>query len=875
MLTTGGGQEHSATMTDEYLLSRIVELIEIGKPDSASRFLIANKSHIRPQLLRLGIEEVAYYKNSNKNQEAETLTALLRDAAFLVLDFPVLKAELAPISGAGPTVESQLEAGVEMLEKMAMSHFLMDLLTSHHGRAEALFPLIGSNLHLLTSRFKEDLKMLCRVNIDQHRKDGRHTEVLALGRSLVIFSEAFSRYPHGDRELNLSIAATGYELATEALRYESTKLEFADALISLGLAKIDYRQQPEDFWASGFERTARFRAETVRTHNLRSATIEFFIPATAMLPPEIEWALRRTTQTAQAINHFTKALELYDGHRKKQAEIYNYMGLATTDKYTVSRSENDRADAQAFFLLAIRKDQTSHATHANLARLEALQVNSKQDFQEAQRLFRQAIHLLAEDKSLSEEERLLMKTEYLINLGETTRLQGKAEESNKIFLESRNLLESCLRGIDDYRSEICLRQLRYVFERLFESTLNDPEASLEHLLRHKAIASTGGKKARFDPLLPLAELSSRIPDGTAILECFLVDGRAITYILTKREDVFTFDVVNKDNEEFIDILGPLDRLLHLLHLNQSCDAEELFALLRDVAEALRLPEIVDKTRDLKNLVISPHLSLHLIPFHALPVTHGDFLIDRFSSIRYVSHITNIKESSARCVRLNSAFSAANPDRNLPFTEMEVDFLSTVVENHTNVRGYSASKSIVLECCNTGHDLLHFACHGSFDHMVPDLSFLLMTNGEHLSLADLRDVDFSCTNLAILSACSSGATDFRSSEYAGGFPRELVSAGCDAAIGNFWSVDDMATSLITIRCLDYLACHGSDAALALTNAQKWIKGSSASEIVKYVSSLSLASSHKASIKLHMSGHEPTDLPFGSVHLWGAGYCFASG
>jgi CHAT domain-containing protein len=57
-------------------------------------------------------------------------------------------------------------------------------------------------------------------------------------------------------------------------------------------------------------------------------------------------------------------------------------------------------------------------------------------------------------------------------------------------------------------------------------------------------------------------------------------------------------------------------------------------ILTELSQKLKLNQLIDQhLNDIQELIIIPHLSLHLIPFSALPIAEGKYLGDRFL-IRY-------------------------------------------------------------------------------------------------------------------------------------------------------------------------------------------------------------------------------------------------
>lgn len=120
---------------------------------------------------------------------------------------------------------------------------------------------------------------------------------------------------------------------------------------------------------------------------------------------------------------------------------------------------------------------------------------------------------------------------------------------------------------------------------------------------------------------------------------------------------------------------------------------------------------------------------------------------------------------------------------------------------------------------------------------------MLAEDEELTLAELL-YDYVKTpkvRLAVLSACQSAITDFGelSDEYVG-LPVGLMQAGIPGVVGTLWPVDDYTTALLMSKFYE-LHFTGDPSinllpmqpAGALCQAQRWLKGVTAREIIEYL------------------------------------------
>lgn len=119
---------------------------------------------------------------------------------------------------------------------------------------------------------------------------------------------------------------------------------------------------------------------------------------------------------------------------------------------------------------------------------------------------------------------------------------------------------------------------------------------------------------------------------------------------------------------------------------------------------------------------------------------------------------------------------------------------------------------------TGHKILHIATHGAFVPGRPESSYLVMGNGDKLTIPQIQTLqDLSDVHLVVLSACETalGGADQDGVEISG-ISSYFLSAGAKAVIASLWSVSDESTSLLMQQF--YSALAHSTAQAAITKPQ---------------------------------------------------------
>ncbi|MDA0674418.1 MAG: CHAT domain-containing protein, partial [Cyanobacteria bacterium] len=222
--------------------------------------------------------------------------------------------------------------------------------------------------------------------------------------------------------------------------------------------------------------------------------------------------------------------------------------------------------------------------------------------------------------------------------------------------------------------------------------------------------------------------------------------------------------------------------------------------------------------------------LRYIPLAAL--YDGDqWLTDRFT-INHITAASLTDFSQAEAAPLNilaGAFPAqdliidvAGEERwfsGLPFAQAEVENLQA------NLPGTQAFFSAgfnrqAIEPRLADHTVIHLATHGTFRSGHPNDSFILLGDGDRITLFDLDQWDLPNASLVVLSACETAVSgpELGTGEEILGFGYQIQRTGARAAIASLWTVSDGGTQ--TLMDAFYLALqNGYPKAEALRRSQQ--------------------------------------------------------
>ena len=228
-----------------------------------------------------------------------------------------------------------------------------------------------------------------------------------------------------------------------------------------------------------------------------------------------------------------------------------------------------------------------------------------------------------------------------------------------------------------------------------------------------------------------------------------------------------------------------------------------------------VPEAAQKAiAGAREIVLVPDGSLFRLPFEALVVAKDRYWLDEMPPVRYAVSATVLRELARRPVegmpRTPDTLSVSNPAYGrggstrwspLPKTVLESDALAQV-RPITLLAGETADEPGVRSAIG-GRRFLHLATHGVVDRGRGELFAALVLapppgpvnradDDGYLSLYEIYELDLS-SDLAVLSACSSGTGSGVPGEGAFALTRAFQAAGAKRTIGTLWSVEDEASA----------------------------------------------------------------------------------
>lgn len=222
--------------------------------------------------------------------------------------------------------------------------------------------------------------------------------------------------------------------------------------------------------------------------------------------------------------------------------------------------------------------------------------------------------------------------------------------------------------------------------------------------------------------------------------------------------------------------------------------------LKELTRRLIPARILAAKKDL-TLIVSPHGSLHQLPFHAL-MEDGHYLLERFPFVYTPSlqAFVQLSQASAR-LRENTnmllcglhEFGTCAPS--LSHTLPEIQALKAEpIGNTTTLWQSDATRQGLLDWNRTGQlgdfDILHFATHAVLEPQAPHWSRILLQD-DNLTVLDIMDLRLNAS-LVTLSACATALGPQSGGDEIVGLARAFFYAGARTLVSSLWSVDDEST-----------------------------------------------------------------------------------
>ncbi|MEQ9238510.1 CHAT domain-containing tetratricopeptide repeat protein [Coleofasciculus sp. E2-BRE-01] len=408
--------------------------------------------------------------------------------------------------------------------------------------------------------------------------------------------------------------------------------------------------------------------------------------------------------------------------------------------------------------------------------------------------------------------------------------------------KARNLIESIAsrdlypQGIPEPTRQR-LQQLRQAIYQENQRLAQDPNPDYTHITQ---LREEFQQKSPYKPL-EFEQIQSLLDQDTAILEWYILDNQFLTFILTPQ----TLDFWQSTSEDFINLIEWGNAYLNDYYTDKPQWQAKLPQRLTTLSDILHLSHLLTtlfkQFPTCKKLILIPHLSLHLLPLHALPVIcrdEGASLGDEGASlaplqewfpkgVNYVPNCQLLQQAQNRnSPEFKRLFAIQNPTEDLIFADLEVETIRNIFpkDKRTTLSRKNATKTALF---TPGKNLtqannLYFSCHGAFNLNSPLDSGLQLAD-DVLTLAEIiTSLNLSQCSLVTLAACETGQVAIDTTDEYISLSSGFILAGSPSVIVTQWSVNQISTALLLIKTYEILHQHPGKLAIALKTAQMWLR-----------------------------------------------------
>lgn len=641
-------------------------------------------------------------------------------------------------------------------------------------------------------------------------------------------------YRTEDKAKNIEQAINCYQEALEIRTKEAHTAEWADTINNLGLAYSE-RNEGDDIKQAiacyesilQLYLTKDFDYLWARTQNNFGLAYE-----------KIEE--NKDENIEHAINCYQRALSFYT------VKGYRYEYLRTSINLGNIAFKNERWNlAIESYRQAIKASEELRTSAVNYANKETITKSSMGVYFNIVQAF---INTKQYTEAIEYVER--SKTRNLVELLATHNLYPKGDIPQPVLSQLTNLR----RAISQEQKRLEIEDRNRQFNRRLSFELNQTQAILTDSTQLNQLQKQLDDliTREIDPIDPSFSLTQKVepisyediqslPDEyTAIVEWYITKYKFFAFIITRRNPHPQVWQSSTQDGRNLGIWGR--EYLRTYQNNREQWKLALEIRLQELSEILHFDEILSLIPvECDRLVFIPHLALHLLPLHALPLSpesqvqresKGKYLSDYFSrGIQYSPSCQLLKlAQNQQHSNFCNLFAIHPPSNDLLYTKLEVEIIRSLF--NAEVLRENATKSAVKEYLNPSPvHCVHFACHGKFNWNSPLESDLLLAKKETLTLEEIFNLSLPQCRLVTLSACETGLTDLTSlsDEYIG-LPNGFIFSGSPSVVSSLWAVPDISTAFLIIKFYEnltdklrsYSNPNEGDVSIALQNAQKWLR-----------------------------------------------------
>ena len=806
------------------------------------------------------------------NEASKVLTFDAFPQTWAILCNVLALAYLGRIRGdKAENIERAISTSNEALKVFTFDAFPQEWAITQHNLAAAYSDRIrgekADNLERAIAAYQEALKVR---TLDEFPQDWARTQ-----NNL---ASAYTNRIRGDKAENLERAIATYDEVLKVYTFDAFPQDWATTQHNLAAA---YRDRIRGEKAENIE-----RAITACQEALKVRTFEAFPQEWAETQNNLANAYSgrirgdKADNLEKAIAAYQEALKVYtfEAFPQQWAMTQNNLANAYRDRIRGDKADNlERAIKLYHNALTIHKKESAPnaclLTARNLAKLHydqkqwqpateachraieavenaRLEALNPQDRQEVLSNAIDVFHRIVQAYlNLNQPEKAL---EYI----ERSKGRNLVELITQKNLQPQGVSQEIIAQLNELKQRVVNEQIRLQHQSINQnlmrsdnltpyvqdhSYLKEYQQDLDNFIAREIKDTLFSLTQKVEPIA-FTEIQALTDAETCLLQWYITGEKILAFVVSAEGEVKVWQSSEDDKNQLFDTFNNYLQLYYSGNGKQEW-RNQLSNLLQTFADILHINDILALIPDTcQRLIIIPHWFLHILPIHALPVdppqlslkrgesaTGGSELQDLFpKGVQYAPSCQILQKISQTFhhSEFNKLFAIQNPTKDLFYTDLEVNILSTFFTEPQVIAKDNATKNAVLpHLKSSDNHCYHFSCHGSFNPANPLESALFLANKEPLTLGEIFELRLNKCRLITLSACETGLIDLNSisDEYIG-LPSGFLFAGSPSVVSSLWTVNDLSTSFLMIKLYEILFDENQQVSVpvALKQAQNWLQ-----------------------------------------------------
>lgn len=282
---------------------------------------------------------------------------------------------------------------------------------------------------------------------------------------------------------------------------------------------------------------------------------------------------------------------------------------------------------------------------------------------------------------------------------------------------------------------------------------------------------------------------------TAYIVYFVTDPKTYSWLLLPSGEIY-LETINLSKKQLTETVENIRTDIHD-GLDQGSSRILFDALLKPL-----LTRLQSRMSSCRQLTIIPHDILNNLSFDVLSDNQVYPLLEY--TITYLPALAIAEQFKP--VRLNPddrILLVGNPrGAKLESAEEEVLRVAGIFPNHRKLTGKIADKETIISEINKAYDAVLFSTHGKPDLESPQLSHLLLADGDKLTLKDITRLKLN-TKLVVMSACETHIGKRFGGDELMALTRGVLASGCENVLTTLWPVEQDSASRIVINFFENL------------------------------------------------------------------------